>query len=65
MRGRSLRHRLQNESGQDLIEYGLLLSIVVLAGVLIFPSIQAAMGVRFGAWGDAVYDLWAPKDPGA
>ena len=64
MQGRVLRCLLLDESGQDLIEYALLASIIAAAGVLLFPAIRAGMGVAFGQWGDAVYDLWAPKDPG-
>jgi Flp pilus assembly pilin Flp len=65
MQGRALHRRLLDDSGQDLIEYGLLASIIAAIGVLLFPAIKTAMGVRFGAWGDGVYGLWAPKDPGA
>ena len=63
MQGRVLRSFL-DDSGQDVIEYGLLAMIIGVVGVLIFPSIKTAMGVAFGSWGDGVYGLWAPKDPG-
>jgi Flp pilus assembly pilin Flp len=65
MLGRTLRRWLLDDSGQDLIEYGLLASIVAIAGVLVFPAIKTAMGVHFGAWGDAVYNLWTPNNPGS
>jgi Flp pilus assembly pilin Flp len=65
MQGRSWRRRLLDESGQDLIEYGLLAAIIAMAGVLLFPAIQAGMALAFDNWGDDVYDLWAPKEPGA
>ena len=65
MQGRRLLERLLlDESGQDLVEYGLLASIIAIAGVLVFPTIRAKMGVNFGNWGTAVYNLWAPKNPG-
>jgi len=64
MKGRLWRRLLLDESGQDLIEYGLLASIIAVAGALVFPSIKAAMGVQFGNWGNAVNDLWAPDNPG-
>jgi len=60
----SLRRLICDESGQDLIEYGLLASIISIAGVLLFPSIKSAMDTTFGNWGTKVYNLWVPKDPG-
>jgi Flp pilus assembly pilin Flp len=65
MQGRKLWRRFLDDSGQDLIEYALLASIIAAAGVLIMPSIQAGMGQAFGDWGDAVYDLWEPDTPAA
>jgi Flp pilus assembly pilin Flp len=64
MKGRFLRGLLRDETGQDLVEYGLLAAIIGIAGVLLFPSIQTAMGVGFQQWGNEVYDLAAPNDPG-
>jgi len=63
MTGRFLRRLLLEDSGQDLIEYGLLASIIAIAGALIFPSIKTAMGLRFGEWGAQVNNLWTPSDP--
>jgi Flp pilus assembly pilin Flp len=55
---------LHDDSGQDLVEYGLLASIIAIAGVLLFPSIKSAMGTQFDNWGTGVYNLWTPKNPG-
>ena len=63
MQGRLLVRRLLDDSGQDLIEYGLLASIIAIAGVLVFPTIQAKMGINFNNWGNSIYNLWAPNDP--
>ena len=66
MQGRSFRsflRRFLDESGQDLIEYGLLASIIAIAGILFLPTIATKMGVNFGNWGDAVHNLWAPNNP--
>ena len=67
MQGRSfqrfLRALLLDESGQDIIEYGLLASIIAIAGILVLPTIATKMGVAFQNWGTEVYDLWAPDDP--
>lgn len=64
MQGRSLRNWISDESGQDLIEYGLLASIIAIAGIVFLPTIASKMGVNFGNWGTAVYNLWAPDNPG-
>ena len=64
MQGRSMRRRVLDDSGQDLIEYGLLASIIAIAGILVLPAIKTAMGAAFKGWGTAVNDLWAPKNPG-
>jgi Flp pilus assembly pilin Flp len=64
MKGRFLRRLLHDDSGQDLLEYGLLAAIIGIAGALLMPSIQAGMGTAFGNWGNDVYDLATPKDPG-
>ena len=64
MKGRSWRQALVDDSGQDLIEYGLLASIIVVGAALIFPSLKTAMGKEFVGWGKAVDNLWTPKDPG-
>ena len=63
MKGRFLRRLVLDDSGQDLVEYGLLASIIAIAGALVFPSIKTAMGLRFGEWGTQVNNLWTPTDP--
>ena len=66
MQGRSFqrfRRAVLDESGQDIIEYGLLASIIAIAGIMFLPTIATKMGVAFGRWGDSVYNLWVPNDP--
>lgn len=64
MQGRMIvLDRFLDESGQDLIEYGLLASIIAIAGILFLPTIATKMGVNFGNWGTAVHNLWVPNDP--
>jgi Flp pilus assembly pilin Flp len=55
--------RLLDESGQDIIEYGLLASIIAIAGILFLPTIATKMGANFSGWGNAVHNLWAPNNP--
>jgi Flp pilus assembly pilin Flp len=60
---RLLARLWREDEGQDLVEYGLLASAIALAGVLLFPSIKAAMNTAFQTRGTSVYDLWAPNEP--
>ena len=59
----SLSRLIRDESGQDLIEYGLLASILAISGVLVFPRIKSGMDSAFSNWGTAVYNLWTPNPP--
>jgi len=60
-----LLHRLWREdSGQDLIEYGLIIALVVTASVALFPGIAARMGTAFSNWGSTVQSIWIPWCPG-
>jgi hypothetical protein len=52
------------DGGQDIIEYGLLASIVGIAGILVFPTIQAKMGAAILTWTGGAYADWCPPDPG-
>ena len=59
-----VRHLIVDEDGQDLIEYALLASTVGLAGVGLFPIIQAKIGTNFQQWGTNVNGIWIPPNPG-
>lgn len=54
---------VSDESGQDLIEYGLLLATFVTVIVAVLPQILAAMGTAFGAWIPAANGAWEPPPP--
>ena len=54
---------LREETGQDLIEYGLLASIVAIAGSLLFPGIVTKMQQNFAQWGVNANGAWVPNDP--
>jgi Flp pilus assembly pilin Flp len=53
-----------DDRGQDLVEYALLVSIIGIAGVLVFPEIEEAIGAAFDTWTGGAYDDWCPDDPG-
>ena len=52
-----------DESGQDVIEYGILTGIVVAIGVAVFTSINARMADAYGDWGDEIEANWVPAAP--
>jgi Flp pilus assembly pilin Flp len=54
---------LQDDDGQDLIEYGLLAGFVAALGVATFPAILARMGTKFGDWHSNVNGLSVPFPP--
>lgn len=53
-----------DDRGQDLIEYGLLASIIGIAGILVLPIIQAKMDDAYLLWTGGAYADWCPDDPG-
>lgn len=57
------RRFLADERGQDLIEYGLLASIIGVAGYLVLPLIAPKMGTAFSGWGTQTYNAWVPPAP--
>jgi Flp pilus assembly pilin Flp len=60
---RLLKRLVADECGQDLIEYGLLASIIAIAGVLLFPGIVTKMGNAFSQWELNVNNSWTPPNP--
>jgi Flp pilus assembly pilin Flp len=58
-----LRHFFADESGQDVIEYGLLTGIVVAIGVAVFTSINDKMADAYGDWGAEIQTNWEPASP--
>jgi len=68
MKGEHVRllHRLWREdSGQDLVEYGLIVALVVIASIALFPQIATKMGAAFSSWGSNVQSIWIPWCPGS
>ena len=54
---------IRDESGQDLIEYGLLAASIAAAGAAVLPGLRTAMGQAFSTWGNNIYGVWVPNDP--
>jgi Flp pilus assembly pilin Flp len=61
--GELLRRFVVDENGQDLVEYGLLASIIGIASLLAYQAIPAKMETAFKGWSTGVYNLWVPDDP--
>ena len=60
---RTGRRFVLEESGQDVIEYGLLTGIVVAIGVAVFTSINDKMADAYGDWGGEIQTNWVPAAP--
>jgi Flp pilus assembly pilin Flp len=60
---RTISRLLQDESGQDLIEYGLLFGIVSAGLIVTMPFIRTGLERSFNYWGDNRNNLWVPADP--
>jgi Flp pilus assembly pilin Flp len=58
-----LRRLAIETDGQDLIEYALLTAFIGVAGAAGWSAMQAAIGVAYGSYLTAVWNLWEPADP--
>jgi Flp pilus assembly pilin Flp len=57
-------HRLvSDQAGQELIEYGLLIVTIGLAGALLFPIIEGKLSTGYSANDSAIQRDWSPCDP--
>lgn len=57
------RRLLEDDRGQDLVEYALLAAIIGIAGSLVLPLIAPKMGAAFSSWGSQIYNEWRPAAP--
>ena len=57
------RRLVSDETGQDLIEYGLLIVTIGLAGALLFPIIEGKLRVGYSANDSAIQRDWEPCPP--
>ena len=54
---------VRDDSGQDLIEYGLLTAIITLSSILVFGIIQGKMGAAYVTWESTGQTNWVPANP--
>ncbi len=61
--GHLLRQLVQDDRGQDLLEYALLTGIIAIAGILLFPTIQSSMASAYQNWNDNAYAISETPPP--
>ncbi len=54
---------LENEDGQDLIEYALLTGIIAVAGVLVFGPFRTTMSSAYQSWLSNTNAIATPPPP--
>lgn len=59
-----LRCLLDEEAGQDLVEYALLAAFIGLAGAAVWVGIRAGLGNAYSGFDSGIQDLWEPENPG-
>ena len=61
---RQLLSRFINEdSGQDMIEYALPCGLISMTGTFAWQNIGATINMAYGDWNTGVQELWLPEDP--
>lgn len=59
-----LSRLLGDESGQDLIEYALLTTVVGFAAIVVFDVLRDAIAFTYGTWNESANDIWETPNPG-
>ena len=54
---------VEDEHGQDLVEYALLGAFVAVATLLGLRAIEAGIRTRYGIWDNSEQILWQPPNP--
>lgn len=52
-----------DDTGQDLIEYGLLGAGIATVGILSWDAVRTTLGAKYLGWDTGVQDLWEPDPP--
>ena len=60
---RLLAALIQDESGQDLIEYALLTTLIGLAGIIGIGLVRTAINSTYSGWNTGMNNLWETPDP--
>jgi len=60
---RTVRSLLDDDEGQDVIEYALLAGLVAVAGAMLFPTIRDSMAAVYRSWNTNAQDIWQSPPP--
>jgi Flp pilus assembly pilin Flp len=60
---REIGRLIRDESGQDLIEYALLTTLIGLVGILGINAFKSAINSTYTSWNTSVNSLWVSPDP--
>jgi hypothetical protein len=58
-----VRRLVQEDAGQDLVEYALLTMVVGFAGAVAAPYVSNAISYVYGTWVNETNNLWESPDP--
>jgi Flp pilus assembly pilin Flp len=56
---------VRDTSGQDLVEYALLVALVGVVAAASIPTLETALSTAYSLWNTGTQDLWQPPNPGA
>jgi len=54
---------VEDEQGQDLVEYAMLGAFVAIATILGLKAVEGVIGTRYGVWDTGEQNLWQPPNP--
>ena len=60
---RTIANFVDDERGQDLVEYALLAMFVALATIAGLKVIENTIGARYVVWDQDEQNLWIPPEP--
>ena len=60
---RALVRLVNEDSGQDLVEYALLTGAVGASALLFFALLSAILGFQYSVWLTGAYNVWEPCPP--
>ncbi len=60
----AVRRFWQDETGQDIIEYGLLAAFIGIAAIATWTSIETHLHDAYLGYDTGVQNLWQPPNPG-
>ena len=54
---------VEDDQGQDLVEYALLGAFVAIATIVGLKAIEGAISTQYGSWDNGEQLLWEPPPP--